>query len=160
MPMTRIAILILGLTVLIAPAAVSASHYYLEDIADVFSEDELVVFDRFGIQDTEHLLLWLVTPDDRIAFSTSTGMSLQELEDLARLCELMQVEGVGPRAARLLIATGISSVSDLQGRHAETLTAELQTVNYTEQITSVAPSLDHVNAWIYASMGVEVYVQY
>lgn len=126
----------------------SASHYLLSDVEDAFEPALFDAFERFGCEDTEDALRWVLTPDQRRSFAGSTGLPMVQLDEVAQMLDLMQVRGVGPRAARLLIATGVTSAHDLASRDPESLLAELENVNMLEGLTSVSPSLEHVQTWV------------
>lgn len=133
--------------VLALPAAAHASHYFLADV-DFLSDVASEAFTRFGYDDTEELLVNLVSPESRRAIHDATGIPEAELVELARICELIQVRGIGPRAARLLIASGVQGVEDLAGRRADELLAELQAENAVGRWTTVDPHLEIVDAWV------------
>ena len=130
---------------------VFASHYLLADVEGDFAPELVDAFERFGCEDTEDALRWILTPDDRRSFASSTGLSPVLLDETAQMLDLMQVRGVGPRAARLLIATGVQSAADLASRDVETLLAEVENVNMLEGLTTVSPSFEHVEAWVDAA---------
>lgn len=153
----RSALIAIGL-VLAVPA--SASHYFIVDIADRFSPLALAEFTRFGLDDTEDVLRNLDTHQDREDFASVTGIAASELYEIARMCELLQIEGVGPRAFDLLYATGVQNAEDLAGRDGASLLAEMEVVNASEQLTGVDPPLELVEAWIERATSVPIRVQY
>ncbi len=138
----------------------SASHYFLADIADRFSPLALAEFTRFGLDDTEDVLRNLDTHEDRADFASVTGIDPNELYEIARMCELLQIEGVGPRAFDLLYASGVQNAQDLAGRNGASLLAELEVVNASEHLTGVNPPLELVEAWIERASSVPIQVQY
>lgn len=156
--MKRILHLSLLLTVWLGiSASAHASHYLLEDV-EFFSEEARTEFDRFGIEDTEGLLRNLLTPDDRSALSFATGIEESELERIALICELLQVPGIGPRAASLLQAAGVESVMDLAGREPATLLELLVDANGGGTYTSVNPELHHVEHWVGGASEAELFL--
>lgn len=147
---------LLATLVLAAPA--QASHYFLQDISERFTPVMIEEFARFNLQTTEDLLRNIASTEDRNDFSDVTGVPLAELTELARLCDFLQIEGVGPKAAELLIATGVTTVRDLASRDAATLTAEIEVVNQTARITGVNPEIHHVTGWIQGAAAVPIQV--
>lgn len=145
------------LLVTAAPAA--ASHYFLTDV-DFLAEPELDAFRTFGFQTTEDLLRGLTTAESRAQLSFSTGVPVERLQELTRMCDLLQVPGIGPRAARLLMASGVTSAVDLAGRDPAALLAEVETVNAVEQLTGVNPSIEHVRDWVAGAGLVTLVVTY
>ncbi len=146
--------LILGVA---APAF--ASHYFLDDISDRFSELALAEFDRFGYRTTEDVLLNVLTPEDRTVLSEATGIPGGELAEIAQMCEMLQVTGVGPRAYALLQAAGVTDVRDLAGRVPEELVAQLAAANAVHAHTGANPHLEVVVGWIGAAADVPLHVE-
>lgn len=144
---------------LLISAPAWASHYLLTD-ADIFADGELDAFVDVGLDDTSALLARVATPDERDALAYETGIGTERLTEIARMCELLQVQGVGPRAARLLMAAGVDGVTDLAGRDAETLLAVLLETNGGGTYTRVNPSLDHVTFWVIGAAQAPVHVEY
>lgn len=149
----------LCLTFLLATPAI-ASHYYLVDIGERFTEQQLEEFARFGLQTTADVLRNVDTVEDRADMAFSTGIPLGELVEVARMCEFLQIEGIGPKAFDLLRATGVVDVADLTTRNAAELHAEIEVVNQVEQITGVDPDLELVHNWILAAAQVPIRVTY
>jgi len=124
-----------------------ASHYRIA-LLEVFDEQKVEALIEVGIVTTEDFLINGLTRAQRQQLSEQSGISELEVLVFARLCELLQIEGVGPRAAQLLRAAGIVSVSDLAGRDPTELTQQLGAVNAVEQLTGITPAVENVEAWI------------
>lgn len=137
----------------------AASHYYLTDLT-VFDETVVQEFQRFGYETTEDVLRGLLTPDQRDAVAYATGIAVAQLAEIARLCEFLQVRGIGPRAADLLMAAGVFNVADLAARDPSVLVAELETVNNVERITGTNPTFDHVRDWVSGAATATYRVEY
>jgi len=135
-----------------------ASHY---DIADVSLVSDAVV-ERLladGIGDTEKLLSRLLTPGDRAAFAQKYGLTASEVHDLARQLEFMQIVGVGPKAARLLILANVESVVALSKLDPAVLLDVLLRVNREHAITGVQPDMIVVRDWIEKSKKISHHLQ-
>jgi hypothetical protein len=150
------ALLVLG-ALSMAPVA-SASHYHLTDV-DVFQGTLLEVFEAQGWQTTEDVLRGIVTTEQRNVLARASGVPQEELLQAARFLELMQIDGVGPRAARLLQAAGVTSARDLAQRNAVELLALLVATNEGLVYTSSHPLIGHVQNWIYEATQVDYHVQ-
>lgn len=149
-----------AVAILTVATSARASHYFVVDIADRFSPVALAEFERFGLDDTEDVLRNLDTREDRENFASVTGISADELYQIAVMCEMLQIEGIGPRAFDLLAASGVQSVEDLATREAASLLAELEVVNSMHQLTGVNPPLDLVAAWIDLAGGVPIRLEH
>jgi hypothetical protein len=149
----RLISLSLASLLLLAPLNASASHYYLPDVEmfDAYAE----AFGGQGWSTTRDVLAAIVTPEQRATVSTATGIPVEELTTIAKFLELLQIEGIGPRAARLLQAANITSAADLAARGPAELLTLLETTNEGFVYTSVHPSSHHVQGWIYEASEVE-----
>lgn len=154
------ALAFVALVTVAVSAPADASHYYLRDIGERFSSLQLEEFARFGFRTTEDVLRNVDTVEDRETLSFATGIPEAELIEVARMCEFLQLEGIGPKAFDLLRATGVVDVADLAGRDAEELLAEIVVVNSVEQITGVDPDVDLVHHWIASASEVPIRVAY
>ena len=145
----------LALAVLLAlPASQAfAAHYYLQDVEMFDSYAEAFAAQSFVT--TRDVLVAVLTPEQRATLSETSGVPVPELATIARFLELLQVDGVGPRAARLLQAAGITSTADLAARSPAELIALLETTNAGFVYTSAHPSMHHVQGWIYEASRVE-----
>jgi predicted flap endonuclease-1-like 5' DNA nuclease len=130
-----------------------AAHYYLQDVEMFDSYAEAFATQSFAT--TRDVLVAVVTPEQRATLSETTGVPVQELATIARFLELLQIDGVGPRAARLLQAGGVTSAADLAARSPAELLALLETTNAGFIYTSAHPSMHHVQGWIYEASRVE-----
>ena len=130
-----------------------AAHYYLQDVEMFDSYAEAYASQSFVT--TRDVLVAVLTPEQRATLSETTGVPVPELATIARFLELLQVDGVGPIAARLLQAAGITSVADLAARSPAELLALLETTNAGFVYTSAHPSMHHVQGWIYEASRVE-----
>ena len=132
---------------LLFSASAYASHY---DIADVdilpAAVQSKVIAD--GIDTTEVLLSKLMTPADRKAFAAKYAMDADAVDKLAHKIELMQIIGVGPKAADLLMLAGVKSVKGLAAADPNTLLEALLAANREHAITGVQPDMTVVKDWI------------
>ncbi len=146
--MARTALGILVVCVMVAASATAtASNYYLTDLGR-FDTAQVVKFRDAGVQTTEQVLESSLTEKARKLLSAKVGLTEAQVLALAQDCELMQINGVGPKAVTLLRAGGVKSVADLAGRKAADLLPLLAAANKREGFTDTDPSLDLVQYWI------------
>lgn len=124
-----------------------ASHYDLADIELVASaaQDKMIAD---GIESTKDLLNKLLTAADRKAFAAKYELDAKTVDKLAHKVELMQITGVGPKAADLLMIAGVKNVKGLAVADANTLLASLLDANRQYAITGVQPDMTVVKDWI------------
>jgi hypothetical protein len=134
-----------------------ASHYLLQDI-EMFEPELTEFFVAQGMLHTRDILLALRDAEGRQVLARSSGIAEARLLETAILLELVQVEGIGPRAARLLLAAEVEGVIDLASRSAPELLARCEQANEGFTYTSVHPSLHHVQGWIHEASSAEIVV--
>ena len=123
------------------------SHYDLADI-DIVPAETVQKLSQNKIQNTEQLLAALQKKTDRRDFAKNYGIAPDAVEVLAHKLELMQVVGIGPKAASLLILSDVANLNALAGAVPETLLDVLLRVNRENNITGVQPDLTVVSDWI------------
>ena len=144
--MKRIFIPALFAMFLAAPAAY-ASHYDLADI-DIVPAETVDTLAKNKVETTEQLLALLLKKSDRAAFAKQYNLDAANVELIAHKLELMQVVGIGPKAASLLILSDIGNLKALAQATPETLLDVLVRVNRENNITGVQPDLTVVRDWI------------
>ena len=146
--MRSLLLALLLLPAMAAPAA--ASDYLLSDVALV-SEVAQTRLAESGVTNTRGLLEALVTPAQRSAMLPMLELNAGETLALARQLELLQLEGVGPKASQLLTAAGVTSVADLAKRDPASLLRPLAAANEARAIAGVNPAIEHVTQWVEAA---------
>ena len=135
-----------------------ASHYDLYDI-DLVPEAVVDQLAAAKITNTEQLLANLMKKSDRDAFSKKYAIPEADVDKLARKLELMQVVGIGPKAAELLILAGVTGLKQLSEANDSDLLETLQMVNRQHNITGVQPDLTVVRDWIAKSKKIANHIQ-
>lgn len=141
------------LALLLLPALASqaqASDYLLGDVTLVSAVAQQRLAEA-GVLNTRGLLEALLTPALRKSMLPMLELTEPETLALARQLEFLQLEGVGPKASQLLIAAGVTSVSDLSKRAPQALLPLLAEANEARGIAGVNPSIEHVTQWVEAA---------
>lgn len=124
-----------------------ASHYDLVDI-DIVPEAVTAQLAKDKIENTEDLFAILMSKKGRQDFAKKYAMEPAAVDELAHKLELMQIVGVGPKAAKLLMLAGVDSLKSLTESNPEVLLDVLLRVNREHAITGVQPDLTVVRDWI------------
>ena len=124
-----------------------ASHYDLLDI-DIVPEAVATKLAQDKIDTTEDLFALLLSKQGRADFAKKYGFSAADVDLLAQKLELMQIVGVGPKAAKLLQLAEIDGLKKLTEADPEILLEQLLKVNREHAITGVQPDLTVVRDWI------------
>ena len=143
----RLVALLSVCAVLVVSSMATASNYYLADLGR-FGDPVVESFRKQGIETTEQFLAKALTDRARKALARQVKMKEAELLEFAKDCEFMQITGVGPKATRLLRASGVESVEDLASRKADELLATIKKTNAESKITETNPNLSVVEYWI------------
>ena len=132
---------------LVAIPAAYASHYDLED-AEFIPATLRKSLIKDNVQNTEDLFALLMTKSGRAAFVKKYKAKEADVDFLAHELELMQIRGIGPKAATLLLKSGVENVKALSKAHAGDLLETLLRTNRELNITGVQPDLAVVTDWI------------
>ena len=155
--MKRIFIPALFAMFLAAPAAY-ASHYDLADI-DIVPAETVDTLAKNKVETTEQLLALLLKKSDRAAFAKQYNLDAANVELIAHKLELMQVVGIGPKAASLLILSDIGNLKALAQATPEALLDVLVRVNRENNITGVQPDLTVVRDWIQKAQNIANHIE-
>ena len=135
-----------------------ASHYDLED-ADFIPSELRASLLKDNIENTEDLFALLLTKDSRAAFVKKYNVKAEDALYLAHELELMQIRGIGPKAAVLLLKSGVRDVKDLAKANAGELLESLLRTNRELNITGVQPDMVVVTDWIANAKKVTNHIQ-
>lgn len=124
-----------------------ASHYAFERVEFV-SKGEKRQLARAGILDTSVLLGWTATLDKRNWLSDQTGIDVGRLEELATMCDLLRIEGIGPSMVTVFQKAKIRTSDDLAYALPEPLLKDLQVAARGTRMAKLLPTTDTLQSWI------------
>ena len=124
-----------------------ASHYDLED-ADFIPSALRKSLIKDKVSNTEDLFALLMSKSGRASFAKKYKVKDADVDFLAHELELMQIRGIGPKAATLLLKSGVENVKALSKSNAGELLETLLRTNRELNITGVQPDLVVVTDWI------------
>ena len=139
------------------PLVASASHYPLNAI-DIASSEETYALYKAGVTDTKTLLEGAGKAPLRAALAKKTKLTTERLKALAAMCDLLQIKGVGPTVARLLLRCKIPTLAALKAKSqadAAALSACMARVNKESPLTELTPSIEFLENWIRAAKDLE-----
>ena len=113
--------------------------------------DHAAKLETAGIATPDALLEQCAIPEGRKAVATRTGIDEGQLLKWVKIADLMGLKGVEPDMSELLNAAGVGTVTELKGRTADKLHAELSQVNAAKKLARRTPALQDVQAWISAA---------
>jgi hypothetical protein len=119
----------------------------LEDFPGV-SADAVQRLQKYGIKNSAQLFPRVLTPASRRALSEQTGVDIEVVEDLTRLTDVVRTKWVGPKFARLLIASGYDSVEKIASADHQEMYRTLTATNDEKKIYQGIPGPDDLGAWI------------
>ena len=132
---------------LLVPAAASASHYDLSSI-DLVDETMIGRMAALGIATTEDL--WRAAAPGRQARSLARQLKVgaMQVREWRAFCDLLRLDGVGPKVARVLTAAGLTDLKAVSRQEPEVLMARIREVNQQVEILGKTPDTDTVRAWV------------
>jgi hypothetical protein len=98
-------------------------------VFDWLPKDEIVKLEQTGIGNTAVLYEMTRSAKKRSEFAKSTGVDTATLEILTRLVDLMRVQWVSPKFARMLIVAGYDSAAKVAAANADELCETLAGIN-------------------------------
>jgi len=100
-----------------------------------------------GIEDTDEMMrVWADQPK-RSELMQKTGMTIEQLTELAAMSRLARVKNVGPSYVAVLMAAGIDGPKSLFENTPEALVKRLNEVAKEKNLTSPVPTLEQVGPW-------------
>ena len=124
-----------------------AGHYELTSI-EWADPDTLSALASAGIETTEDLWKATRTPRDVARLARKTRVPVPRLQQWHRLCDLLFIDGVGPRVARVLTESGIRDRRTLSRQDPEALTRTIEQTNQRIGVLGKLPDVDSVRSWI------------
>jgi predicted flap endonuclease-1-like 5' DNA nuclease len=139
-------IALLGMLVL-APVTASASHYDLSSI-DLVDEEMTGRMGSVGIRTTEDL--WKATAPGKPAARAARVLkvSRRQIAQWHDFCDLLRLNGIGPKVARVLTAGGVPRLAILARQDVDELNEKIRKVNLELEILGITPDKETVRAWI------------
>jgi len=93
-----------------------------------------------GINTVDKLLEKAATKKQRQSLAEETGISEKQILKFTNMADLFRLNGVGQEYAELLEVAGVDTVPELAQRNAANLTAKMEEVNASKNLTRKTPS--------------------
>ena len=124
-----------------------AGHYDLSSI-DIVDEATVAAFVPLRIATTLDLWEATRTPGKVANLSRQVGLPVAKLRDLHDLCDLLWIDGIGPKVARVLTAAGIRTLAVLARQEQVALADLIRDTNKKLEILGKLPDPDTTRSWI------------
>jgi len=124
-----------------------ASHYDLSAI-DLVTPDVASRLAGAKILTTEDLWNATATARQVSKLSRAARIPAKALRELHDLCDLLRLDGVGPKLARVLTLSGVRNLKALARQDPAKLTEKIKLVNAQHEILGKLPDQDSVGTWI------------
>lgn len=132
---------------LLVTTPVRASHYDLTSI-DLMETSQVEALAQLGIATTEDLWKATRTPRQESRLARALKVSKRTIRDWADFCDVLRIEGIGPKVVRVLRLSGIRRVRDLARQDPERLTSRIAEVNKEHEILGKLPDVATVRHWV------------
>ncbi len=124
-----------------------AGHYDLVDIDQIPAPERERLVGQ-GVTNTLQLLERGAKRKDRGALARKAQIPRKTLDLWVRFCDLLRVDGVGPKMAALFQACKVFEVKTFRNETPAALLLKMQEANAREQISEILPTEGHLEAWI------------
>ncbi|HOU53251.1 MAG TPA: DUF4332 domain-containing protein [Myxococcota bacterium] len=124
-----------------------AGHYELASI-EWADPATLATLASAGIETTEDLWKATTTAKGIERLSRKTRIEQPRLREWHRFCDLLFIDGVGPRVARVLTESGVRDRRELARQDPEALTRLIEETNRRIGVLGKLPDVDSVRIWI------------
>ncbi len=137
-------------TWVVTPVFALASPYDLSSI-DLVEPAQAEALARLGIVTTQDLWKATRTPGQVRRLARALKVSARTIRDWGDFCEVLQIEGVGPKVVRVLRLAGVRRLRDLASKDPERLATRIREVNQEHEILGKLPDVETVRAWVEAA---------
>lgn len=137
----------------------SELSYRLEDVKGMTAAYAEALREA-GVSDTEAFLQAARTPAGRRKLAADTGISGDDILNLANRADLMRVSGIGEKYGDLLEIAGVDTVPELAQRNPENLQAALGAANNEHNLVKALPSATQIAEWIDQAKKLERRLEY
>jgi predicted flap endonuclease-1-like 5' DNA nuclease len=131
----------------IAAVPARAGHYDLSSI-DIVDEATMAAFVPLKIATTQDLWEATRTPGKVATLARKVKLTPAALRDLHELCDLLWVDGIGPKVARVLTAAGVRNLAALARQEQVALADLIRDTNKKLEILGKLPDPDTTRSWI------------
>jgi hypothetical protein len=104
--------------------------------------------EQIGIKNTLQLFPKVLNPRDRSELALETGIEDADILDLTKLTDVARLKWVGPKFARLLVASDYDTVERVANSDYEKLYRDLMRINETTNIYQGSLGMDDLKDWV------------
>jgi len=143
----RLPFLVATIGLLLAASPARAGHYDLSSI-DLFEEAAVSRLASMKVFTTQDLWEATRTPAKVKATARRSGLAQARLRDLHELCDLLWIDGIGPKVARVLTTAGVKNLAALARQEPIALADLIKETNRKVEILGKLPDPDTTRSWI------------
>jgi hypothetical protein len=124
------------------------SHYELDSLDEYFPSESVEKLLLLNIRSTKDLLNATNTQKNIKKISRKTGIDEKKLKEWHDFCDLLQIDGVGPKVAKIMTLCEVKTLKDLEKSDPLELLKKIKKTNDEKQILGKLPAEDTVISWI------------
>ena len=121
-------------------------NYKMSDLKGI-DEGQVALLRQGGVENTDEMMKLWNDPGKRLAITTNTGLTEEQLTRLASMARVARLKGVGPKYANLMVTAGVRGLKSLATYTPETLVRRLGDVSASRRLPGPVPTLVEVGAW-------------
>ncbi|HOH75984.1 MAG TPA: DUF4332 domain-containing protein [Myxococcota bacterium] len=142
----HLAILVLACAGLV-PVSASAGHYGVESIG-LFDDQMIQKMVGLGLEDTSRLWSATTTPAKRREVARKLSVRPATVQEWHQFCDLLRVDGVGPKIARLMTHAGVRDLKSLAKQNPSALVPKLKAVRSKVPELGKFPDEGNLQDWV------------
>lgn len=124
-----------------------AGHYGVESVG-LFDDQTVQKLVGQGLDDTSRLWAATTTPAKRRDLARKLSVSAVTVNDWHQFCDLLRVDGVGPKIARLMTHAGVRDLKSLARQNPSTLVSKLKAVRSRVPELGKFPDEGNLQDWV------------
>lgn len=145
---TTLALALLAAVLLGASGPAAAGQYDLADVPELMDDALRAKVEAAGIHTTAQLLEATATKKGRADLRKKTGQSAEIVEWWANFTDLLRVNGIGPKMAKLIQLAGVANIAALRKESPAVLLGKVTAANAKYRHTELLPQEHHLADWI------------
>jgi predicted flap endonuclease-1-like 5' DNA nuclease len=159
--LSRVALVAALATVFLAAGGrpAQAGQYELADVPELMDDAVRARVAAAGIQTTAQLLEATRTKAGRAKLGKETGQAADIVQWWANFTDLLRVNGIGPKMAKLIQMAGVANIAGLKKETAAGLLAKVTAANTKYRVTELLPQEHNLSDWIGQAQKLPVVVE-
>ena len=133
--------------IVFVPAGALAGHYVIESTT-IVDEATAARLDGMGIHTTKELWAKTASEKERRALARKLKVKASLVAEWHDFCDLLRIDGIGPRVAGVMTGAGIRNLKDLAGKVPADMVRRIKEQNFKKTLLGKLPGEENLADWI------------